>query len=884
MNSIRELFSGQRRIDRRIEKVIDYYADGEERLAAEIAEYEATDNVEVCFRRFLDVYQAGVQTGQVTEVGIWVSGFYGSGKSSFTKYLGFALDPARQVEGRPFLDHLSDRLRATDVRAQLRTVAQTMPTAVIMLDLGAEQLAESSTISVTNVLYWKLLQQVGYSKEKKLAELEFTLDERGLYADFQAAYRQRFNGEWLAIHNNPMMGIARAAQLLPQFLPAEFPTPESFTNLKFEMAEDIRDLAQRMIALARRHSGQQNILFLIDEAGQYVAPRSELILNLDGLARNLKELGQGHVWIVATGQQTLSEITERAAYNSLELNKLRDRFPIAIELDARDIREITYRRLLTKSQAGEQRLRQMFQNGGQAMISHTRLTGTTLFKDDPTTDEFVRYYPFLPTQFNLLMELIRKLASSTGGIGLRSAIRVIQDVLVDSSRILPPDAPKLADRPVGALATVADFYQTLRHDINKQYPHVVAGVEQVAQLYPADSHHRRVAQAVAALQPLENFPTTAENIAALLYPAVGAPSLLEEVQQALTDLVESKDVGLIDDPQTGGYQFLSENVAPLQKKRRNYVPGSGEMIRVRDKLLAELLEPQPRARLENSKDIPAAVRSGKRPLLGDREELEIRLEMTPDALWQQRRDEFLRDTTQSQEYKAAVVWLFRQDDVTESLLLEVCKSEKIAGEIDELSADRDVAQYARAERRLAGINRDSARARLGESLLSGVFVFRGLPTPAREAGEYLETAVRHILNHAAKELFHQYHLCTIRPAINLAAQFLDVARLDRMPPDRDPLRLVVRQGGTPRIDLNHPALAETLRLFKQMADESGGRVTGKMMQDRFRRAALWLGQRRHPLPVRRFVGSWRTGIPHRRRRAENCRAAGQRRRQKYAKL
>ncbi|MBK8935331.1 MAG: BREX system P-loop protein BrxC, partial [Chloroflexi bacterium] len=259
MNSIRELFSGQRRIDRRIEKVIDYYADGEERLAAEIAEYEATDNVEVCFRRFLDVYQAGVQTGQVTEVGIWVSGFYGSGKSSFTKYLGFALDPARQVAGRPFLDHLSDRLRATDVRAQLRTVAQTMPTAVIMLDLGAEQLAESSTISVTNVLYWKLLQQVGYSKEKKLAELEFTLDERGLFADFQTAYQQRFNGKWLAIHNNPMMGIARAAQLLPQFLPTEFPTPESFTNLKFEMAEDIRDLAQRMITLARRHSGQQNI-------------------------------------------------------------------------------------------------------------------------------------------------------------------------------------------------------------------------------------------------------------------------------------------------------------------------------------------------------------------------------------------------------------------------------------------------------------------------------------------------------------------------------------------------------------------------------------------------------------------------------------------------
>src|SRR5438876_9534694 len=99
-----------------------------------------------------------------------------------------------------------------------------------------------------------------------------------------------------------------------------------------------------MIELVRRRTGRQNVLFLVDEAGQYVAPRGELILNLDGLVRNLKELGQGRVWIAATGQQTLAEIVEQSAYNSAELNKLRDRFPISIELDARDIREITDRK------------------------------------------------------------------------------------------------------------------------------------------------------------------------------------------------------------------------------------------------------------------------------------------------------------------------------------------------------------------------------------------------------------------------------------------------------------------------------------------------------------------------------------------------------------
>ena len=428
MTSIRDIFSTRRPIDRRIEKVIDYYADSEDRLAAEIEEYEATDNLEACFRKFLETYQIGVQSGQVTEIGIWVAGFYGSGKSSFTKYLGFALDPNRSVQGRPFLDHLSDRLRSADVKALLRTIAQRNPTAVVLLDLGAEQLAESTAATVTNVLYWKILNLAGYSKEKKLAQLELKLEEKGKYDAFQRAYQESYSGTWKEIHNDPLLGVSRASKLISQFMPEDFPDKDSFSKLRFEMAEDVRDVARRMISVVRRSSGCENILFLIDEAGQYVAPRSELILNLDGLARNLKELGQGKVWIVCTGQQTLTEIVERAAINSPELNRMRDRFPISIELDARDIREITYRRLLTKSPEGETQLKELYQSRGQATIQHTRLTGTSFYRSDPTSSDFVRYYPFLPQHFEILMELIRVLARSTGGIGLRSAIRVMQDI------------------------------------------------------------------------------------------------------------------------------------------------------------------------------------------------------------------------------------------------------------------------------------------------------------------------------------------------------------------------------------------------------------------------------------------------------------------------
>ncbi|MDR3577960.1 MAG: BREX system P-loop protein BrxC [Anaerolineaceae bacterium] len=831
MTLIRDIFSTRRPIDRRIEKVIDYYADSEDRLAAEIEEYEATDNLEACFRKFLETYQAGVKSEQVTEIGMWVAGFYGSGKSSFTKYLGFALDPNRKVNGRLFLDYLCDRLRSSDVKALLRTTAQRYPTAVVLLDLGAEQLAESTAATVTNVLYWKILNLSGYSKEKKLAQLELTLEEKATYDAFQQAYRDDYSGTWKDIHNDPLLGVSRASKLVPQFMPGDFPEKDSFSKLRFEMAEDVRDVARRMINVVRKSAGCENILFLIDEAGQYVAPRSELILNLDGLARNFKELGKGKVWIVCTGQQTLTEIVERAAINSPELNRMRDRFPISIELDARDIREITYRRLLAKSIEGETQLKALYRSKGQATIQHTRLSGTSFYKSDPASSDFVRYYPFLPQHFEILMELIRVLARSTGGIGLRSAIRVMQDILVDIGHILPADAIRLADRQLGRLACADDFYITLRADINKTLPNVVAGVDKVERNF-GKGLHLRIAQAIGALQPLENFPRTGENIAALLYPDVGGPANLEEVRQALSEIIANKDIGLVEDPQAGGFLFLSESIGPYRKKRTDYVPTTGEINRIRNEILKKLLEPQPSSRLENVKDIRAAVRMQTTLLLGDQEEIGFRLETPPAPLWEDRRKTLLTQTAQNREDEATIVWLFPQDDIAEDILPEVRKSEKIIGDIDERSADRDLAQYIRSERRLAERNRETVESRLREALLSGIFIFRGRPTPVRQIGDTLETAARSILSSVAEEVYHQYHLVKIRPDTDLAAKFLEVERLDRMPRDRDPLNLVVIQSGMPRIQVSHPALAETLRAFRsRVQDSGGGRLLGKAIQE-----------------------------------------------------
>ena len=151
---------------------------------------------------------------------------------------------------------------------------------------------------------------------------------------------------------------------------------------------------------------------------------------------------------MATAQQTLTEDDPRAALNSPELFKLKARFPIQIDLESSDIKEICYRRLLGKSPDGRA------DAGRSCSTTTARRCATTPGCRTPATTTptstrttFINLYPFLPAHFDILLHLLGALAKSTGGIGLRSAIKVIQDILIEGE-----DGADADGRPPGGLA------------------------------------------------------------------------------------------------------------------------------------------------------------------------------------------------------------------------------------------------------------------------------------------------------------------------------------------------------------------------------------------------------------------------------------------------
>ena len=195
-----------RELTRPIEKVITYQNRSDAQLKAEISEYVATEHIEESFERLLTLMQTALQAGGDNEIGVWVSGFYGSGKSSFTKYFGFALDRNRKAGDERLLHLLQNQLRTAATKGLFNQVSTTYDPVVIFLDLASEMLAGASMEDISTVLYLKVLQWAGYSEDLKVAELERMLEREGKLDAFEARAAQELNGfTWKQVHNQPLV-------------------------------------------------------------------------------------------------------------------------------------------------------------------------------------------------------------------------------------------------------------------------------------------------------------------------------------------------------------------------------------------------------------------------------------------------------------------------------------------------------------------------------------------------------------------------------------------------------------------------------------------------------------------------------------------------------
>ncbi|MBE7635961.1 BREX system P-loop protein BrxC [Sneathiella sp. P13V-1] len=823
---IKQLFDSNKDIYRTIEKVITYSASQEQRLKAEISEYVVTESIEEQFEKLLGKMQAAMEVGGENEVGVWVSGFYGSGKSSFTKYLGLAFDESVTIDGTPFIQHLQNRFKKQTTKQLLSTVAKRFPAAVVMLDLASTQLADASMKEVSTVLYYKILEWAGYSQNLKVAAFERRLKKEGRYEEFLNIFADQLGGEqWANYRNDPLVVDSVVPEIAHQMYPNFFKTAESFSTVTEDWLVFTDQQVEEMLEIAREATGKEYIIFIVDEVGQYVGSRQNLILNLDGLAKNLKNIGDGKVWIVGTAQQTLTEDDPKASLNSPELYKLKDRFPIQIDLEANDIKEICYSRLLGKSPSGETELGNLFDKHGQALRHNTKLVDARAYGADFDKQTFINLYPFLPAHFDILLHLLGALAKSTGGIGLRSAIKVIQDVLVEGADHSTP----IANQPVGWLATTVTLFDALKKDIEKGYLSLYQSVGKVKIRFPDSKLHQDIAKTVCVLQILGNLPISIQNVTSLMHGGVADASAADQFEKAVEELISDAIVPLGE--QDGNLCFHSEKLNDIEQERGTIPLRAVELRRIQNETLREAYSPPPSTLLNGTLTVQTGLKaqtSGGVPtsLSGERNTVQTVVELVDPTDYEAAKARL----TEESRHKSAnyTIFLFgRTSPEMEELTAEIYRSKEIVNKYRN-EPDQEVKEYCNGQTDRANRLMGELERLIKRSLVQGSFIFRGEITAAESINQDLAEAARKHLASVAEQVFDRYNEAPVRAGTDLAEKFLRLGNLSGVTNATDPLSLVQTQGGRPSINTGHKAITS----IRDMIERQGS-IEGKRLIDLF---------------------------------------------------
>ena len=821
---IKTLFDSNKDIYRNIEKVITYGVSQEDRLRAEISEYVVTDSIEDQFEKLLRKMQDAMEAGGQNEVGVWVSGFYGSGKSSFTKYLGLAFDDNVTIDGTPFIQYLEDRLQRATTKALLNTVAKRFPAAVMMLDLASEQLAGATMEEVSTVLYYKVLQWAGYSRNLKVAAFERKLKKDKRHEEFQDVFKEYTQGlEWSEYRNDELIVDSTIPSIAHQMYPEVFKTESSLSTEDSDFIRFENDRVEEMIEIAREASGKEHIIFIVDEVGQYVGSKQDLILNLDGLAKNLKNIGDGKVWLIGTAQQTLTEDDPKASLNSPELYKLKDRFPIQIDLEANDIKEICYRRLLSKSAQGEQTLGDLFDQHGQALRNHTKLENTQVYGTDFDKQTFINLYPFLPAHFDILLHLLGALAKSTGGFGLRSAIKVVQDILVGSTN----EYIAIANQPIGWLASTVTIYDALRKDIEKGAPSLYQSVQKVIIQYPNSKIHQEVAKTVCVLQVLGNLPITTQNISGLMQSSIDTSLNADEVKKAVNDLISNQFIPFGE--KEGSFCFFSEKLNDIEQDRANFALRNSELQRIQNEALKEAYKPLPSAKV---KDGVLVVSTGLKSVNSDGREVIISghgsnaiqtvVELVDPQQYENIKERLIDDSRQKlNEHNIYLIGRKKLD--MQNLAADVFRCMEVANKYRN-EPDQEVKEYCASQGEIANRKRNELERLIKGSLLQGSFIFRGEVVAVDTLNQNLTEAANKHLGGVAEQVYNRHSEAAHRAQTNLAEKFLGANSLSGITSDIDPLGLVKREKGTPTIDVEHKALISIRDIIKRQGSIEGSRL------------------------------------------------------------
>ena len=403
---IQDMF--ERDIDRDINGVIKIDQNDEQVMEQELSEYVVTRELRSHFSTFYDAYERAIDE-PTDKMGVWISGFFGSGKSHFLKMLSYLLSN-HVVGNRHALDYIEPRFEDSMLAAKARRAAS-IPTETILFNIGSKSSDRNDASAVIRTFYRVFYENQGfYGASPKLARLEALIDAEGRTQAFREAYEQASGHNWLEWRKTY---LSKSAPVIEALAACGFQTAEEaerwYASADDDLSADtftdeVRDYVERSDA---EHGGQFRMLFMVDEVSQYVGDSTDRMNDLQNIVEGLGTKCAGRAWVVVTGQEAIDEITTVAGS---DFSKIQGRFNTRLSLSSSDANEVIKRRILAKTTDADQLL--------QLGYTENAVVLNNLFTfGDAKADligyrnavDFAQTFPFVNYQFTLLQNVMNAL-------------------------------------------------------------------------------------------------------------------------------------------------------------------------------------------------------------------------------------------------------------------------------------------------------------------------------------------------------------------------------------------------------------------------------------------------------------------------------------------
>jgi len=735
---IKRLFAND--ITRRIEEVIKVDQTSEDVIRDEIDEYVVTDAIRSHYTHIYDAYSETPNKPH-EGIAIWVSGFFGSGKSSFAKMLGLSIGN-RTIAGMSASSRFSQRTDDKKLHVLLKTIAEKIPTHAVIFDVSTDRGIRSGNQTLTEIMYGLFLQSLGYAKDLDLSELEIGLEEKGALEGFEAEYLRLFDKQWSAEKGKVAFALSEASRVLHSLNPATFPMADSWVKAVKNKADITPGkLAERATELMKRRRPGQSLLFVVDEVGQFVARDVQKMLDLQAVVQSLGVKGRGKHWVVVTSQEKLGELVSGLDDKKIELARLMDRFPLQVHLEPSDISEVTSRRVLSKNAAAQAALGTLFDQNRGRLTEHTRLSADIKLPEI-TRDSFVELYPLLPYHIDLIIQVVSGLRTQGGaskhvGGANRTIIKLAQQLLINP-------AVNLADQPVGSLARLDQVYDLVEGNIGSEVRGKISAI-------PKELDHpmaQAVAKVICLLQYVKSVHRTAENIAAALHPGVSSDSQLASVREALKQLEAAQKVRHGDD----GYRIPTPAEDDWERLRNGINPKPGDSHRLYQDVLSSFWQPQPSHTLFDTKTFKAGLVIHGRPIVeGD---MNFHVHLAEDGKEYQGLVAELR--TRSQQERKQVFWAIALSDAIDRETVELYRSKEMLSRKERETKGEDTPGLIAEERVRQRRHNDELRRLVKAACLAGSVYFRGNDRSPGDRATDVGKSAAEILGEVLPEIFDRF--------------------------------------------------------------------------------------------------------------------------------